>query len=86
MSDPLQEDELAQALEQMLVPVRPTSAFRDHLRANLELASHQHESRRRYRRRQMRWENWWVAVVLFIASIAAGSALAYVLRTRLLSA
>ena len=86
MSDTLQEDELARALEQMLVPVRPTAAFRDHLRSNLELASRQHESRRRYRRRRMRWENWWLAIVLFSASIAAGSAVAYFLRTRVLAA
>ncbi len=85
MSDSLQEEELAQALEQMLVPVRTPAVFRDHLKSNLKLASHQHESRRRYRRRRMNWQNWWLLVVLFSASVTAGSVLAYFLRTRVLS-
>ncbi len=85
MSDPSEEEKLAHTLEQMLVPVHPTAAFRDHLRTNLKLASHQHESRRRYRRRRMRWQNWWLLVVLFSASITAGSVLTYFLRTRVLS-
>ncbi len=79
------QDDLAEALEQMLVPVRPPAEFREHLRDNLRLAGHQHATRRLVRRRRMSWQNWWLAVVLFTTSIAAGSVLAYILRSRLLS-
>ncbi len=78
------EDDLAESLEEMLVPVRPPQRFRENLRANLQLAGRQNASRRHYRRRKMSWQNWWLLLVLFSASISAGSLLAYLVRTRLL--
>ncbi len=85
MAKPEIKDDLTETLEQMLVPVRPPAEFRDHLRNNLKLAGHQQATRRLYRKRRMSWQNWWLAVVLFTTSIAAGSVLAYLLRSRLLS-
>ncbi len=86
MVDPSSEDDLTRTLEDILVPVRPPAEFRDHLRAGLELASQQQVSQRRYRRRRrgLTWQNWWLAVVAFSASIAAGSVLAYLVRSRLM--
>ncbi len=80
------DDELAQSLEDLLVPVKPPEEFRDYLRSGLQLAGQQHAAKRHYqrRRRRLSWQNWWLAVVAFSASIAAGSVLAYVLRTRLM--
>ncbi len=86
MADPSLEDDLAETLEHTLVPIKPTDEFRTHLRSGLQLASQQHAAHRSYRRRRRRlsWQNWWLAVVAFSASVAAGSVLAYVVRSRLL--
>ncbi len=86
MADPQLDDVLAKTLEDLLVPVKPPEEFRDHLRSGLHLAGQQYASRRSYRqrRRQLTWQNWWLAVVAFSASIAAGSVVAYLVRTRLI--
>ncbi len=86
MADPQLDDTLAKTLEDLLVPVKPPEEFRDHLRSGLQLAGQQHASQRSYRRRRRRltWQNWWLAVVAFSASIAAGSVVAYLVRTRLM--
>ncbi len=85
MSERHADDELAETLEEMLVPVRPPELFREHLRANLKLAGRQNAARRRYRRRKLSAQNWWLLVVLFSASITAGSLLAYLVRSRVFS-
>ena len=84
MDESFLENDLTQTLEQMLVPVKPPEEFRAHLRTGLHLASQQHTARRGYRRRHARvaWQHWWLAVVAFSASIAAGSVIAYLLRAR----
>jgi hypothetical protein len=77
------DDDLVETLEGLLVPVRPSQEFRNHLRTGLHLASQQQAARRRLRRRHMTWQNWWLGVVAFSASIAAGSILAYLVRSHL---
>ncbi len=86
MVDPKVDDDLAKTLEDLLVPVRPPAEFRDHLRSGLHLAGQQYASQKSYRqrRRRLTWQNWWLAVVAFSASIAAGSVLAYLVRSRLM--
>ncbi len=78
------DDDLAETLEHMLVPVKPPEEFRHHLRTGLQLASQQQAQRRYLRRKRMTWQNWWLGVVAFSASIAAGSVIAYLVRSRLI--
>jgi len=77
------DDNLTETLAHMLVPVQPPEEFRHHLRNGLQLASRQHAQRRHLRRKRMTWQNWWLGIVAFSASIAAGSVIAYVIRARL---
>ncbi len=75
---------LARELSRTLTPVRPPEVFRDHLRHNLQLAGKQQAIRRvRPAPHKLTWANWWMAVALMGGSIAAGSILAYLLRSRL---
>ena len=78
------DDELTETLDHMLVPVKPPEEFRHHLRTGLQLAGRQHAQRRHQRRKRMTWQNWWLGMVAFSASIAAGSVIAYVVRSRLI--
>ena len=83
MGDSSLDADLVQSLASLLVPIKPPEEFRLHLRSGLQLAGQQHAQRRDRRRRRMTWQNWWVGVVAFGASIAAGSVIAYLLRSRL---
>ncbi|MGE5138005.1 MAG: hypothetical protein ACM3JD_00975 [Rudaea sp.] len=83
MSDPNLDERLTEELKRALAPVKPPEAFRDHLRHNLELAGRQQVVRRgRMVRRRPPWAEWWIMVVLMGGSIAAGSVLAYIIRSR----
>ena len=83
MGEPPSDADLTETLAHMLVPVKPPEEFRHHLHTGLQLAGQQHAQRRYLRRKRMTWENWWVGVVAFSASIAAGSVIAYLVRSRL---
>ncbi len=84
-SNPNLDDELAEELRRALTPVRPPEVFRDHLRNNLKLAGDQQKVRRGMRRRRgLDWTNWWIVGALMGGSIAAGSVLAYLIRSRIL--
>jgi hypothetical protein len=85
MSEPSLEETLVETLNRVLVPVQPTDVFRDHLRQGLQLASHQQRARGRVRRRRAINRNtWWIGVAAFGASLAAGSLIAYLLRSRVI--
>jgi hypothetical protein len=79
------EETFVESLERVLVPVQPTTVFRDRLREGLQLASHQQRARRGVRRRRgVNWSNWWIGAAAFGASLAAGSLIAYLIRSRVL--
>ncbi len=85
MSDPSLEETLTETLNRVLVPVQPTDVFRDRLRQGLQLAGHQQRARRGVRRRRMiNRNNWWIGAAAFGASLAAGSLIAYLVRSRLM--
>ncbi len=76
---------LAEELRHALTPVKPPEVFRNHLRHNLQLAGRQQVARRGVPiRRSLDWTNWWMALALMGGSIAAGSILAYLIRSRVL--
>lgn len=83
MGSSFSEESFAENLERVLVPVQPPDAFRDHLRQGLRLASRQHRARGSIRLgRRMNWANWWIGAAAFGASLAAGSLIAYLVRSR----
>ncbi len=86
MSDPYLDQILAEELKRTLTPVKTRAVFKDHLRHNLELAGQQQKARRgRAIRRARTFNDWWIAVALMGLSIAAGSTLAFLIRTRFLN-
>lgn len=85
MSKSFSEESFAANLERLLVPVQPTDVFRDRLRLGLQLAGNQQRARRMVqRRRAAPFHYWWIGAAAFGVSLAAGSLIAYFLRTRLL--
>jgi hypothetical protein len=85
VSKPFSEETFVENLERVLVPVQPPDVFRDHLRRGLQLAGHQQRVRRGVRRRRgLNWNNWWIGVAAFGASLAAGSLIAYFVRSRVM--
>ena len=87
MSDPYLDQILAEELKRTLTPVKTREVFKDHLRHNLALAGRQQVARRGRpaRRQSLAWDDWWIAVALMGLSIAAGSVLAFLIRTRILT-
>ncbi len=86
MSDPYLDQILAEELKRTLTPVKTREVFKDHLRHNLELAGRQQVARRgRPMRGPRNWDDWWFAVALMGLSIAAGSIMALIIRTRFLT-
>lgn len=83
MGESSMDADLTETLANLLVPIKPPEEFRHHLRTGLRLAGQQHAQRRYLRRKHMTWQNWWVGVVAFSASIAAGSVIAYIVRSHL---
>lgn len=84
MSKSFSEETFAENLERLLVPVQPTDVFRDRLRHGLELAGNQQRARRGVARRPAPFHYWWLGAAAFGVSLAAGSLIAYFLRSRLL--
>jgi hypothetical protein len=79
------EETFAEKLERVLVPVQPPDVFRDRLRQGLQLASHQQRARRGVRRRRrINWNSLWIGAAAFGASLAAGSLIAYFVRSRVM--
>ncbi len=86
MNDPYLDQILAEELKRTLTPVKTREVFKDHLRHNLELAGRQQAARRGVpARRSLAWDDWWMAVALMGLSIAAGSVLAFLIRSRFLT-
>ncbi len=86
MNDPYLDQILDEELRRTLTPVKTRAVFKDHLRHNLELAGRQQVARRgRPYRRAMDWNDWWLAVALMGLSIAAGSTLAFLIKSRFLT-
>lgn len=74
---------IAEELKRVLTPVKPTEAFRARLRGSLQLAGHHQVARRgiqptRFLNRKL----WWVGAAALGASVAAGSIIAWVVRSR----
>lgn len=85
MSESSLEETLAETLNRVLVPVQPTEVFRDRLRQGLQLAGRQQRARRGVgRRRLINRNNWWMGAAAFGASLAAGSLIAYIVRSRVM--
>ena len=75
---------LAETAKRVLVPVRPSPAFRERLGKGLQLAAHHQATR--YNTRQPGGnparKYWWVGAAALGASVAAGGIIAWVARTR----
>jgi hypothetical protein len=79
------EETFVENLERVLVPVQPPDVFRDRLRQGLQLAGRQQRARRGVRRRRaINWNSWWIGAAAFGASLAAGSLIAYLVRSRVM--
>jgi hypothetical protein len=83
MHDNAWEEALAANVRRVLTPVHPSDAFRKHLRTNLELASQQQATQRASYMRHPQHVNYWVlgAAALGV-TVAAGSMIAWKIRSR----
>ncbi len=86
MQDQSWEKNLEWNMQSVLTPVHPSAAFRSHLRSNLQMAGQQQAAQRAMRLQHPRHVNYWVlgAAALGI-TVAAGSMLAWMIRSRLLT-
>ena len=78
------EEKLATDMKRVLTPVHPSESFRSHLRSNLQLAGQQQKQQRAMRmQRHGQQPNYWVlgAAALGV-TLAAGSMIAWAVRTR----
>jgi hypothetical protein len=76
--------DLAENVKRVLVPVHPSDAFRNRLRAGLQLAGH-HQVTQQASQSPVALRNlnyWWVGAAAIGASVAAGSIIAWVVRSR----
>lgn len=86
MQDNTWEDAVASNVQRVLTPVHPSAAFRQHLRSNLQLASQQQAAKRSMRLQQAPPLNYWVLGVAALGvTVAAGSMIAWAVRSRLAS-
>ena len=78
------EQELEFNMQKVLTPVHPSESFRNHLRTNLQMAGQQHAAHRAMQLRQPQHVNYWVLGAAALGlTVAAGSMLAWAIRTRL---
>lgn len=79
------EKKLTSDMQRVLTPVHPSDSFRQHLRNNLQLAGQQQSAQRALRFQQPAHVNYWVigAATLGVA-VAAGSMIAWAIRSRML--
>jgi hypothetical protein len=77
------EEQLASNMRRVLTPVHPSDSFRSHLKANLQLAGQQQAQLRAQRLRRGAPVNYWVlgAAALGV-TVAAGSMIAWAIRSR----
>jgi hypothetical protein len=79
------EQNLELTMQRVLTPVRPSLSFRNHLRSNLQLAGEQQAAQRAMHMRHPQHVNYWVMGAAALGlTVAAGSMLAWVIRSRLL--
>lgn len=80
------EDQLTSNMQRILTPIQPSDSFRQHLRTNLELAGKQQAQQRTLRLQRPAHVNYWVlgAAALGV-TVAAGSMIAWAIRSRDLS-
>lgn len=85
MSDKAWEQNLELNMQQVLTPVHPSPLFREHLRANLQLAGQQQAAQRAMRLRHPKHVNYWVLGAAALGlTVAAGSMIAWAVRARFL--
>jgi hypothetical protein len=85
MPDNAWEHNLELKMQRVLTPVHPSASFRNHLRTNLQLAGQQHAAQRAMQLRHPQHVNYWVLGAAALGlTVAAGSMLAWAIRTRLL--
>lgn len=82
MRDTTWEDSIATRMGRVLTPVRPSLAFRDRLRTGLQEASRDRVSRR-VPSRSRPFAVWMVGAAALGVSLAAGSFIAWRVRSRL---
>jgi hypothetical protein len=80
------EEQLASNMKRVLTPVHPSDSFRQHLRSNLQLAGQQQAQQRALRLQRPGYVNYWVlgAAALGV-TVAAGSMIAWAIRSRALT-
>lgn len=85
MQDNAWEQNLELNMQRVLTPVHPSASFRSHLRSNLQLAGQQQAAQRAMQLRHPQHVNYWVlgAAALGV-TVAAGSMLAWAIRSRTL--
>ena len=83
MQDYSWEDNVASNVRRVLTPIHPSDTFREHLRTNLQLASQQQAAHRAMQLQHPAHMNMWVlgAAALGV-TVAAGSVLAWAIRSR----
>lgn len=84
MQDQSWERNLELNMQRVLTPVQPSASFRSHLRSNLQLASQQQAAQRAMQLRHPQQVNYWVVGAAALGlTVAAGSMLAWAIRSRL---
>ncbi len=85
MQENFWEEQLTSNMRRVLTPVQPSDSFRQHLRTNLQLAGRQQAAQRAMRMQRPAHVNYWVlgAAALGV-TVAAGSMIAWAIRSRTL--
>ena len=85
MQDNVWEERLASNMRRVLTPVHPSDSFRNHLKTNLQLAGQQQAQQRAMRFQRPAPVNYWVlgAAALGV-TVAAGSMIAWAIRSRMI--
>lgn len=85
MQENLWEEKLTSNMQRVLTPVHPSDSFRNHLKTNLRLAGQQQTQQRALRLRRPAHVNYWVlgAAALGV-TVAAGSMIAWAIRSRII--
>ena len=85
MQENFWEDKLTTDMRRVLTPVHPSDSFRTHLRTNLQLAGQQQAMQRAMRLQRPAYTSYWVlgAAALGV-TLAAGSMIAWAVRTKML--
>lgn len=83
MYDDSWEEAMALNIRRVLTPVQPSTVFRDRLRSGLQVASQQRAAQRALRATQTGGvPRWWMGAAALGVTLAAGSVIAWVVRSR----